>query len=127
MSVEQTVFEIDGSSFEDFEGFVREFNRGFVSRVGGNWNGNLDAFNDYLSWADSPCTIRWRNSDKSRRDLGHSAMAAWLSNNLTGCHPSNIALVQERLDHATKHTGPTLFEWLVEIIQNNDDVELIFD
>ena len=27
-------------------------NIGFVGQVGGKWNGNLDAFNDYLTWPE---------------------------------------------------------------------------
>lgn len=126
--MEQAVFEIDGTAFEDFDGFIREFDRGFVSRVGGNWTGNLDAFNDYLSWADTPCAIRWRQSNKSRDSLGHAAMAEWLTGNLTRCHPANVESVQERLDNARNGNGPTLFDWLVEIIHDNEDyVELILE
>ena len=117
----QTVYEIDGANFSDFAGFITEFNRGFVSHVGGNWKGNLDAFNDYLSWADDRCTIHWLNADKSRADLGHSAMADWLTDNLTRCHPSNRDGVQLRLDAANAGTGQTLFDWLVEIIRENSD------
>jgi hypothetical protein len=40
-------FEIDADNFADFAGFIREFNRVFVSQVGGQWNGNLDAFNGF--------------------------------------------------------------------------------
>jgi hypothetical protein len=32
--------------------FGTAFNEGFVRPVGGEWNGNLDAFNDYLWWPD---------------------------------------------------------------------------
>ena len=39
----------DVGSFEDF---IAAFNEGFCRHVGGHWGGNLDAFNDYLSWPD---------------------------------------------------------------------------
>jgi hypothetical protein len=117
----QTVYEIDGANFSDFAGFIAEFNRGFVSHVDGDWNGNLDAFNDYLSWPDDRCTIRWLNADKSQADLGHCAMADWLVENLTRCHPSNRAGVQQRLDDAIAGSGQTLFDWLLEIIRENSD------
>jgi hypothetical protein len=32
--------------------FTAAFNEGFVRPVGGEWDGNLDAFNDYLWWPD---------------------------------------------------------------------------
>lgn len=126
--MKQTVFDIDGNSFDDFDGFICEFNRGFVTQVGGQWNGNLDAFNDYLSWADDRCTIRWRNSEKSRVDLGHAAMAKWLSGNLTHCHPTNRPSVQRRLHDATDGVGPTLFDTLVKIFGDNAEyVDLVLD
>ncbi len=117
--MDRTIFEIDGNNFKDFAGFVAEFNRGFVSHVGGQWNGNLDAFNDYLSWTDAPSIIRWSNSAKSRNDLGYDAMAGWLSDNLLKCHPSNRLSVQHRLGDAQNQSGPTLFDTVVEIMQNN--------
>ncbi|TWU59506.1 barstar family protein [Crateriforma conspicua] len=117
--MDRTTFEINGNSFQDFAGFVAEFNREFVTHVGGKWNGNLDAFNDYLSWTNAHSIIRWSNSAKSRNDLGHDAMADWLSDNLQKCHPSNRPSVHSRLDNAKNKNGPTLFDTLVEIMQMN--------
>lgn len=119
-------FEIDGNNFNDFPGFIVEFNRCFVSHVGGDWHGNLDAFNDYLSWTDGRCTICWRNSSKSAIDLGYESMASWLRKNLESCHPSNKVARQARLENALNRRGPTLFDWIVEIMrQNGDYVDLI--
>ena len=117
----QRIFEINGNNFDDFSSFIVEFNRCFVSHVGGKWQGNLDAFNDYLSWMDQRCTIRWLNSSKSEKDLGYESMASWLGRNLETCHPSNRLTVQARLEDAINGHGPTLFEWIVEIIRDNDD------
>ena len=58
LEMDRTSFEIDGNNFQNFTGLVAEFNRGFVSHVGGRWNGNLGAFNDYLSWTDAHATNR---------------------------------------------------------------------
>jgi len=46
---EYVVRVADVQSFEDF---IAAFNEGFCRHVGGHWNGNLNAFNDYLSWPD---------------------------------------------------------------------------
>jgi hypothetical protein len=35
-----------GANFSDFPGFVEECDPAFISRIGGEWNGKLDAFND---------------------------------------------------------------------------------
>ena len=101
------------------------FNRGFITDVGGDWNGNLDAFNDYLGWADGRCTIRWLNSTKSRADLGHAAMAAWLSNKMADSSPPHDPDWQQRLSNASDGVGQTFFDWIVEIVhQNSDYVDL---
>ena len=126
--MDQTILEIDSRNFDDFAGFIQEFNRGFVSHLGGTWNGNLDAFHDFLSWPEDRCVLRWLNSAKSRDELGHAAMADWLDENLKRCHSSNRNSVQKRLDDAKTRSGPTLFDWLVEIIEENKDyVELQLD
>jgi hypothetical protein len=43
-------FTIDGRQVQDFDDFVEAVNVGLVRAAGGEWNGNLDAFNDYLAW-----------------------------------------------------------------------------
>lgn len=45
-------FRIDCSTIESYEDFIRAFNVGMIRSLGGEWNRNLDAFNDYLSWPD---------------------------------------------------------------------------
>jgi hypothetical protein len=70
---------------------------------------------------DQRCTIRWLNSSKSQKDLGYESMVSWLSRNLETCHPSNRLTVQARLEDAINGHGPTLFEWIVQIIRDNDD------
>lgn len=124
----QRILEIDGNNFHDFSSFIVEFNRCFVSHVGGNWSGNLDSLNDYLSWMGERCMIRWVNSSKSKRDLGYESMASWLRRNLETCHPSNKVAIQSRLAEALNGHGLTLFECIVEIIQDNHEyVDLILD
>lgn len=46
------IFRIDCSKVDSYEDFIEAFNIGMIRSVGGEWNGNLDAFNDYLSWPD---------------------------------------------------------------------------
>jgi hypothetical protein len=120
-------YVIDGANFGDFTGFVAECNRAFVRAFGGEWGGNLDAFNDYLWWGDEEYTLVWRNAAKSRTDLGHAAMADWLEANSRVCHPTNRPSVVVRLNRARRGKGPTLFDWLVEIIRDNEHVRLLLE
>ncbi len=117
--MDKPVFTIDGAQFVDFAGFVDEFNRAFVQQFNEMWNGNLDAFNDYLDWLSGDYTLIWNHAEESRRNLGHSQMVDWLVGNIKTCHPDNIMAVAERIREARMGKGPTLFDWLVEIIREN--------
>lgn len=132
---EKPVYVIDGENFSDFEGFIEECNRGFIRETsgGGECGGNLDAFNDYLWQALSTgrrrtgYVIVWRNAGKSRRELGHRALVRWLAESLRECHPAGDAYSDflARLRAARRRTGPTLFDWLTEIITRRaPDAEL---
>ena len=120
------VFEIDGKNFDDFDGFIAEFDRVFISHVEGHclaegswWNGNLDVFNDYLFQPDEPYLIRWKNSWKSRRDLGYDAMIVWLLRHVLECKSPSKSAFWDEVDAARRQEGPTLFDWIVEIINGN--------
>lgn len=43
-------YRINLSDVVTLTGFITAFNDGLIAAVGGHWNGNLDAFNDYLCW-----------------------------------------------------------------------------
>ncbi|MGH9418758.1 MAG: barstar family protein, partial [Thermoanaerobaculia bacterium] len=66
----KSVFEIDGGRINNLEDFVVEIR----SALHIPWNGNLDAFNDYLRGGmgtpDGGFVLRWANSDRSRVNLG---------------------------------------------------------
>jgi hypothetical protein len=117
--MERDIYEISGANFCDFGGFVREFNHVFVSLVGGGWQGNLDAFNDYLSWPEEPYVLRWKQAWKSRRDLGYDAMIVWWMERILECDSPSQSPFWSKVDLARRKEGPTLFEVLVEIIQDN--------
>ena len=113
------IFEIDAKNFDDFEGFIREFNDQYVSKVGGDWSGNLDAFNDYLGWHVDPYVLRWRNSWKSRMDLGYGAMVIWYLKRIIDSESPCDDPDWQNVDAARKRQGPTIFDWLVETISEH--------
>jgi hypothetical protein len=59
--------------------------------------GNLDAFNDILSWPSLETgqryALTWKNSALAKEGSGHAAMARELEQMLQSCHPSNVASV----------------------------------
>ena len=116
----QLTLTIDGSQAQDFKTFIDEFNRVY-SRFDVLWNGNLDAFNDYLAWPDEKYELIWKQSGLSRGGLGYGEMVKWLEERVLHCHPSSVSHMRERLEAAKLGRGQTMFDLIVEIIESNSD------
>jgi RNAse (barnase) inhibitor barstar len=86
-------FVIDGSRFSTLAEASVEFTRALGFSM--PWNGNLDAFNDFLNGGfgtpDDGFILIWRHAELSRQRLGY---------------------------------GETLFDMLVSIIRDHEDIEL---
>ena len=125
-STPRKVYLVDGGRFSTLAETAAEFTR--VLGLTMPWNGNLDAFNDFLRGGfgtpDEGFVLIWRHSDISRERLGYSETLRWLEERVQHCHPSNVASVQERIASARRNEGETLFDTLVEIIRDHDDIEL---
>jgi hypothetical protein len=105
-------FAIDGRRVRSFDEFVDAANAGFIESVGGKWNGNLDAFKDYLSWPEE-------------EEYELEPIDAWLRAHLQTCYPSNVADMESRLERAEVGQGQTLFDVVKEIIAGNPHVRLV--
>ena len=112
-------YVLDGAAITSLEGFYEQVSSAIIPGVG--WGRNLDAFNDILHGGfgtpDGGFTIRWMNSDLSRAHLGHAETVWQLEQRLDCCHPSNRATLQHDLEQARAARGPTVFDWVVEIIR----------
>jgi hypothetical protein len=73
------------------------------------------------------------NHEVSRQRLGYAETVRQLELKLQRCHPTNRESVAADLAWAQTHTGPTVFDWLLEIIrvhgpggeEAEDGVELV--
>jgi RNAse (barnase) inhibitor barstar len=129
------VYEIDGFRFTTLEDFYDEVSRVLIP--GAEWGRNLDAFNDILRGGfgtpDGGFVFRWKDSQLSRERLGYAETVRQLEMRLQRCHPSNRVYVGNQLADARHGGGPTVFDWLVEIIavhapggsEKEDGVELV--
>jgi hypothetical protein len=80
-------------------------------------------------------TFRWKNHLRSQSCLGYPETIKQLELRLEHCHPANRAAVMEELARARNQQGPTVFDWLVEIIrfhgpggdEHEDCVELVLE
>ncbi|WP_225727389.1 MULTISPECIES: barstar family protein [unclassified Nocardia] len=114
------VLVIDGSAFDDFEGFAREFSKLLDDYV---WRGNLDAFNDILRGGfgtpEDGFVLQWLHSERSREALGWAATIARLGQVATTCHPDNREHFAARIAAARRREGRTLFDEVVAIIRDH--------
>jgi RNAse (barnase) inhibitor barstar len=114
-------FVIDGLNFSTLEGFYDVISADLIP--GSSWGRNLDAFNDILRGGfgtpDEGFKFIWRNSNMSREKLGYDETVRQLEKRLAKCHPDNRKSVQQRLEEARRHIGSTVFDWLVEIINDH--------
>jgi RNAse (barnase) inhibitor barstar len=115
------VYEIDGEKFWTLEQFYIEVSQILIP--GAHWGHNLDAFNDILRGGfgtpEDGFIFRWRNSATSRKRLSYPETVRQLELRLQRCHSTNRASVALDLEHAKASTGPTVFDWLIEIIQGH--------
>jgi hypothetical protein len=114
------VLTIDGSRFDDYPGFQREFSALLSDYT---WSGNLDAFNDILRGGfgtpEDGFVLRWVNVDRSRDALGWPATIDYVARKLERCHPDNRARVAADLEACRRHEGQTLFDLVVAIVQQH--------
>lgn len=117
------VFTLDGSRFDDLDGFFDEVSRVLVP--GARWGRNLDAFNDLLRGGfgtpDGGFVVRWIHADRSAARLGHAATARWLESKVETCHPANVARFRRELADARAGEGPTLFDTLIGILRDHGE------
>ncbi len=118
-------YVVDGHDFATLEGFYELIDRVLIP--GAEWGHNLDAFNDILRGGfgtpDSGFVIRWVNSASSRERLGYPETVRQLERRLARCHPTNRPSVRADLERARQGIGPTVFDWLVEIIEVHTPIE----
>lgn len=122
---------IDGNRFENIEGFYNEIDRVFTRNMKWKTGHNLDAFNDILRGGfgvhkyGEPFIMIWENTDKSRKDFSWNATVKHYEEMLIKCHPTNRKIVRELLKNAKLKKGVTLFDNIIGIIKEHEQIELM--
>src|SRR3954469_3340056 len=92
-------FTIDGALVKSFDEFVVAMNSGLIEALGRKWNGNLDAFRDYLSWPEEQeYELQLLDATGVAQRLGHGVHAAWLA-------LADVPSVERGRDGITAGTG----------------------
>jgi len=114
---------LDGTRIWSLESFWDEVSRSLIP--GAKWGRNLDAFNDILrgGFGTPPdgFVLRWKESDTARAFLGYQETIRQLEKRMVACHPSNVFHVKAMLERAKRGEGQTVFDWLVEIIEEHGE------
>lgn len=115
---------INGSHFSDLSGFYDEVST--VLMKDEDWKvGTLDGFDDILYGFEGE--IIWKDSQKSREDLGFNLTKGFYENKIKQGKPFNIELIQQKLDDLIAGKGQTLFEILLEIIESHQKIMLTLE
>lgn len=128
-------FILNGNKFDTLEGFYDEVGR--ILCPGFKWGRNLDAFNDILRGGfgafeyNESIELIWKNSSKSKSDLGYKETVRQLRKrfvvSLLNLSFSNLTKLKEDMNQAKSCKGPTVFEQLLEILEENKNVHLSLD
>lgn len=122
---------IDGGRFDDIPGFYAEINRVFMAGEDWQLGESLDALDDlfhggYGSMLGAASVrLRWRQIDKSRRDLGQAATRDWLLAKQAQPGRFNAQTIGRQLDALDRGTGQTYFQIVAEIIASHPRITLI--
>jgi hypothetical protein len=128
--MERKTFVISGNNFSTLNEFYDEVQKVLTNNFK-EFGRNLNAFNDILRGGfgryeyGEKITLIWENSNKSKLDLGYPETIKYREYNLIQVHPSNIDSARKWLEQAEKGESQTLFDILIKIIQDNDNVELV--
>lgn len=115
---------INGGHFSDLEGFYEEISQLFMKDE--DWKiGTLDGFDDILYGVETDIT--WKDSQKSKEDLGFDLTKEFYENKIRQGKPFNVQLIQQKLDELIAGKGQTLFGILIGIIESHKNITLILD
>ncbi len=120
-------YDLPGEQIHSLEDFYRIIGE-VINGPGGYFGTNLDALNDCLygnfGTPPGPYVIRWNNHQLSKKALGYPETIRQLEIRAARPYPSNRALALGKLALAKQHQGPTVFDWLVEVMTNVPNVHL---
>ncbi|UKB81371.1 ribonuclease inhibitor [Chryseobacterium sp. MEBOG07] len=120
---------INGGHFSSLGGFYEEISNVLMKDT--DWKvGTLDGFDDILYGGfgvidgKEEIEIVWKESQKSKEDLGFDTTREFYENKIRQGKPFNIELIQQKLDELTEGKGQTLFDILIEIIESHTNITL---
>ena len=124
---------LNGNHFSDLPSFYEEANLVLTKNLDWNLGASLDALNDILYGGfgvfepNEEVILLWKNHEKSKKELGIEATKAFYESKIEKGYPFSVSLNKERLDHLLAGEGQTLFQIIVEIMNDHHYINLILD
>lgn len=126
----QTIL-INGNNFSDLESFYDEIDRVLTKDLDWDTGHNLDAFSELLLGGfgvyeyKEPIKLIWKNSLKSKTDLGLNATKKWYEERIIFWEDDeeNLQHFENGLKELTENNGQTLFDIILEIISEHEHIE----
>lgn len=126
--MEKRVYILDGNNFSTLDEFWEEIGFVLMGIRNACWGRNLDAFRDILcgGWGtpDEGFVLTWKNAALSMERLGYPETVRVLERNFRNKNAQGAEIVIARIEAAKERRGDTVFDWLVEIIKEEETVEL---
>jgi RNAse (barnase) inhibitor barstar len=120
-------YVLDGRRTITLTAFYAEVSQVLLS--GQPWGENLDALHAVLrgNYGFLPETFRlvWRDAKVAQAALGYPETVHQLKQRLRDCHPTILIKTAWALRAALQEQGPTVYDWLVELIGEHPNVELV--
>ena len=122
---------IDGNDFSNLSEFYDEVEKKLTKNLGWKIGRNLDAYNDVLRGGfgvyeyGEQIRLVWKNSIKSRKDLGYPETIRFKEEVLLSCHPSNKLDVRSEIQSLKENRGETLFEIITSITRSHAHIEFL--
>lgn len=120
-------YVLDGGRTTTLKAFYAEIRR--VLLAGQAWGETFDDLDQILrgNYGSVPAKFRlvWSHAEIARSALGCSETADQLTQQLRDCHPTVLIKTAWALRSALREQGPTVYDWLVELIGKYPNVELI--
>ncbi|MFA9192613.1 barstar family protein [Flavobacterium sp. FZUC8N2.13] len=122
---------INGNNFSDLESFYDEIDRILTKNLNWQTGHNLDAFNDLLRGGfgvyeyKEPIKLTWKNSLKSKIDLGFDATKKWYEERIIFWKNNEVNLqhFEKGLKELVEQNGQTLFDIILEIISEHKHID----
>jgi hypothetical protein len=120
-------YVLDGRLTTTLRAFYAEISRALLT--GQPWGETIDDLDQILrgNYGLVPASFRliWTHAEIARSALGYAETVEQLTQRLRDCHPTVLIKTAWALRSALREQGPTVYDWLVELMGKHPNVELV--